>query len=156
ARNAARELATNKVDAIKIWVDDRGGRAPKLPIALSRVVIDEGHKAGLKVAAHVFYHDDAVELADAGINSFAHLVRDKVMSDALTGWMLAQGFFSMPNMGAPERGIPPPPPPWFDEPSLAGMLRDPMPAAVIARIRDSFASRDPATAARNKANYEIL
>ena len=69
ARSAARELAANKVDAIKIWVDDRGGRAPKLPIALSRVVIDEGHKAGLKVAAHVFYHDDAVELADAGINT---------------------------------------------------------------------------------------
>ncbi len=65
-----RELAANKVDAIKIWVDDRGGRAPKLPIALSRAVIDEAHKLGLKVTAHVFYHDDAVELADAGIDSF--------------------------------------------------------------------------------------
>ena len=156
ARSAARELAANKVDAIKIWVDDRGGRAPKLPIALSRVVIDEGHKAGLKVAAHVFYHDDAVELADAGINTFAHLVRDKEMSDALIASMLAHGVYSMPNIGAPERGIHTAPPPWFEEPYLAGMLRDTVPAAVIARIRDSFASRDAATAARNKANYEIL
>jgi imidazolonepropionase-like amidohydrolase len=156
ARSAARELAANKVDALKIWVDDRGGRAPKLPIALSRVVIDEGHKAGLKVAAHVFYHDDAVELAAAGINSFAHLVRDKEMSDALIASMLAHGVYSMPNIGAPERGIHTAPPPWFEEPYLAGLLRDTVPAAVVARIRDSFASRDAATATRNKANYEIL
>ena len=45
ARDAVRELVANKVNAIKIWVNDRGGRAPSLPIALSRIVIDEGHKA---------------------------------------------------------------------------------------------------------------
>src|SRR5260370_27882474 len=44
ARNAVQELAARKVDAIKVWVDDRGGRAPSLPIALSRAVIDEGHR----------------------------------------------------------------------------------------------------------------
>ena len=49
AKRAAQELAAKKVDAIKIWVDDRGGRAPRLPIALSRAAIEEGHKAGLKV-----------------------------------------------------------------------------------------------------------
>ena len=62
----------------------------------------------------------------------------------------------MPNIGAPERGIHTAPPPWFEEPYLAGMLRDTVPAEVIARIRNSFTSRDAATAARNKANYEIL
>ncbi len=83
ARANVRELVAKKVDAVKIWVDDRGGRAPKLPIAISRAVIDEAHKNGLKVAAHIFYHDDAVALAEARIDSFAHLVRDKVMSDEL-------------------------------------------------------------------------
>jgi imidazolonepropionase-like amidohydrolase len=155
-RSAARELAGNKVDAIKIWVDDRGGRAPKLPIALSRAVIEEGHKLGLKVTAHVFYHDDAVELAAAGINAFAHLVRDKEMSDALIASMLALGVYAMPNIGAPERGIHTAPPPWFEEPYLAGMLRDTVAPEVIARMRNSFTSRDAATAARNKTNYEIL
>ena len=81
-RRAVQEQAARKVDAIKIWVDDRGGRAPKLPIALSRAAIEEGHKHGLKVSAHIFYHDDAMELAAAGIDSFAHLVRDREMSDA--------------------------------------------------------------------------
>jgi imidazolonepropionase-like amidohydrolase len=156
ARSAARELAANKVDAIKIWVDDRGGRAPKLPIALSRAVIEEGHKLGLKVTAHVFYHDDAVELADAGINAFAHLVRDREMSDALIASMLAHEVYAMPNIGAPERGIHTAPPAWFEEPYLAGLLRDTVAAEVIARIRNSFTSRDAATAARNKANYAIL
>ena len=156
ARSAARELAGNKVDALKIWVDDRGGRAPKLPIALSRAVIEEGHKLGLKVTAHVFYHDDAVELADAGINAFAHLVRDKEMSDALIASMLAHGVYAMPNIGGPERAIHTAPPPWFEEPYLAGMLRDTVAPEVIARMRSSFTSRDPALAARNKANYEIL
>jgi len=76
-----------KVDAIKIWVDDRGGRAPSLPIALSRTVSTKA-TGSLQGLAHVFYHKDAVELADAGINNFAHLVRDLEMSDALIATMM--------------------------------------------------------------------
>jgi imidazolonepropionase-like amidohydrolase len=156
ARSAVAELAARKVDAIKIWVDDRGGRAPSLPIALSRTVIDEGHRLGFKVSAHVFYHKDAVELADAGIDNFAHLVRDVEMSDALIATMIAKGIYVMPNIGAPERGIHTAVPAWFEEPHLAGLLADTVPADVIARIRASFTSRDAATAGRNRQNYAIL
>ena len=156
ARSAVQELGSKKVDAIKIWVDDRGGRAPSLPIALSRTVIEEGHRLGFKVTAHVFYHKDAVELAAAGINNFAHLVRDMEMSDALIATMNQKGIYVMPNIGAPERAIHTAPPAWFDEPYLAGLLRDTEPAEVIARIRNSFTSRDAATAARNARNYAIL
>jgi imidazolonepropionase-like amidohydrolase len=156
ARSAVLELAGRKVNAIKIWVDDRGGRAPSLPIALSRTVIDEGHRLGFKVSAHVFYHKDAVELAAAGVDSFAHLVRDTEMSDALIATMIAKGIYVMPNIGAPERGIHTVIPDWFDEPYLAGLLRDTEPADVIARMRVSFTSRDATTAARNRQNYAIL
>jgi imidazolonepropionase-like amidohydrolase len=156
ARSAVRELAAKKVDAVKIWVDDRGGRAPSLPIALSRAVIDEGHRLGFKVTAHVFYHKDAVELADAGINNFAHLVRDIEMSDALIATMNRKAIYVMPNIGAPERGTHTTPPAWFEEPYLAGLLRDTVSADVITRIRKSFTDRDAATAARNRANYAIL
>ena len=156
ARSAVLELAARKVDAIKIWVDDRGGRAPSLPIALSRIVIDEGHRLGFKVSAHVFYHKDAVELAAAGVNNFAHLVRDMEMSDALIATMIAKGIYVMPNIGAPERATHTTIPAWFEEPYLAGLLRDTVPADVSARIRTSFTSRDAATAARNRQNYAIL
>ncbi len=156
ARSAVLELAARHVDGIKIWVDDRGGRAPSLPIALSRTVIDEGHRLGFKVSAHVFYHKDAVELADAGIDNFAHLVRDMVMSDGLIATMVEKGIYVMPNIGAPERGIHTAVPAWFDEPSLAGLLADTESPDLIARIRGSFTSRDEATAARNQKNYAIL
>jgi imidazolonepropionase-like amidohydrolase len=155
-RRAVQEQAAKKVDAIKIWVDDRGGRAPKLPIALSRAAIDEGHKAGLKVTAHIFYHDDAMELAAAGINSFAHLVRDQEMSDELIALMLKNNVYQMPNIGAPERGTHASPPPWLDEPYLAGMLRDTWSADVGGRIRSSYSGRDPAVVARAQRGYAIL
>src|SRR5258708_25369150 len=55
SRSALSGAYGREVDAIKIWVDDRGGRAPSLPIALSRTVIDEGHRLGLQVSAPLFY-----------------------------------------------------------------------------------------------------
>src|SRR5262245_48909742 len=154
ARANVRELVSKKVDAVKIWVDDRGGRAPKLPIAISRAVIDEAHKNGLKVAAHIFYHDDAVALAEARIDSFAHLVRDKVMSDELIALTVKNKVYVMPNIGSPERGIYTTPAPWLDEPHLAGLLRDTVAPEVIERVRNAHAKRDPALAERNAKNYD--
>ena len=124
--------------------------------ALFRAGIDEGHRQGLKVTAHVFYHSDAVDLAAAGANGFAHLVRDKVMDDELIALMNRNQVHVMPNIGTPERATHTAPPPWFDEPYLAAMLRDTVSPAVIERIRKSFTSRDPETAARNRKNYAIL
>ena len=155
-RRAVQEQAARKVDIIKIWVDDRGGRAPRLPMPLARAAIDEAHAHGLKIAAHIFYHDDAVALAEAGIDAFAHLVRDQEMSDALIALMIKNHVYVMPNLGAPERGTHASPPAWVDEPYLAGLLRDTVAPEVVARIRNSFLGRDPAEAARRQQGYAIL
>jgi imidazolonepropionase-like amidohydrolase len=156
AKAAVAEQAGKGVDAIKIWVDDRGGRAPRLPIAISRVIIQEAHARGLKVAAHIFYHQDAIELAEAGIDSFAHLVRDQVMSDDLIALVRKNNVYVMPNLAAPERSIHAAVPAWFEEPYLASLLRDTVAAEVVARVRDSFSARDPAEMARRQQGYEIL
>jgi imidazolonepropionase-like amidohydrolase len=156
ARSNVRELVARKVDAVKIWVDDRGGRAPKLPIAISRAAIDEAHKNGLKVAAHIFYHDDAMALAEARVDSFAHLVRDKVMSDELIELTIKNKVYVMPNIGSPERGTYTTAPPWLDEPYLAGLLRDTVAPNVVERVRKAHLERDPAQAERNARNYDIL
>ena len=156
AKAAVAEQAGRGVDAIKIWVDDRGGRAPRLPISISRVIIQEAHARGLKVAAHIFYHQDAIELAEAGIDSFAHLVRDHVMSDDLIALVRKNNVYVMPNLAAPERSIHATVPAWFEEPYLASLLRDTMPAEVVARVRDSFSARDPAEMARRQQGYDIL
>src|SRR5262249_57147311 len=123
ALDAVHELTSRHVDGIKIWVDDRGGRAPSLPINLSRTVIDEGHRLGFKVSAHIYYHKDAVELAAAGVDNFAHLVRDTVISDDLIATMIAKGIYVMPNIGAPERGSHAAVPDWFAGSYLSAMLR---------------------------------
>jgi imidazolonepropionase-like amidohydrolase len=156
ALDAVHELASRHVDGIKIWVDDRGGRAPSLPLKLSRTVIDEGHRLGFKVSAHIYYHKDAVELAAAGIDNFAHLVRDTVMSDELIATMAEKGIYVMPNLGFPERSTHIAVPAWFDEPGLTRLLADTEPADVIAHMRASFTSRDEATAARAAAIYANL
>src|SRR5690242_17723395 len=87
------QLADEKVDLVKIWVDDHLGREKKIPLDLSKAIIADGHKHGLKVAAHVFYLDDAKALIDAGLDGLAHSVRDKPVDDALIASMKKHGAF---------------------------------------------------------------
>ena len=77
ARKVVQELAAKKVDFVKIWVDDRDGKFKKLTPALYGAVIDEAHKNKLRVTAHLFTLEDAKGLLRAGIDAFAHGVRDQ-------------------------------------------------------------------------------
>ncbi len=87
------ELAGQGVSFIKIWVDDRGGTVEKLAPAYYRAIIEAAHQQGLDVIAHVFYHEDAEDLAAAGVDGFAHLVRDREMDDALVAAIVEQDVF---------------------------------------------------------------
>jgi len=86
-------LAGKKVDLVKIWVDDHLGREKKIPLDLAKAIIADAHKHGIKVAAHVFYLDDAKALVDAGLDGLAHSVRDKPVDDALIASMKKHGAF---------------------------------------------------------------
>lgn len=81
ARKAVQELAAKKVDIVKIWVDDRDGKYKKLAPQVYAPVIDEAHKAGLRVTAHIFNLSDAKALLRAGIDAFAHGIRDVDVDD---------------------------------------------------------------------------
>jgi imidazolonepropionase-like amidohydrolase len=80
-RKAVQELAAKKVDIVKIWVDDRDGKYKKLTPPLYTAIIDEAHKNGLRVTAHIFTLEDAKGLLKAGLDAFAHGVRDKDIDD---------------------------------------------------------------------------
>jgi imidazolonepropionase-like amidohydrolase len=83
-RKAVQEQAARHVDIVKIWVDDRSDRRvpfQKLSAPLYRAVIDEAHKNGLRVYAHVFNLDDAKDLLRAGADAFSHSIRDKDIDD---------------------------------------------------------------------------
>ncbi|PYQ74552.1 MAG: hypothetical protein DMG04_10130 [Acidobacteria bacterium] len=81
ARKAVHEDAAKRVDIIKIWVDDRMGTVKKLSPEIYRAVIDEAHKNGLRVIAHIYTLEDAKGTLRAGLDAFAHGVRDKDLDD---------------------------------------------------------------------------
>ena len=156
ARQAVRELATKHVNLVKIWVDDRNGRAPRLAPNLYRAIIDEGHKHGLQVNAHVFYHTDAVDLVNAGIDGFAHLVRDKEMDDALIASIVRNNVYVMPNL-SPEWSTYIDVPHWLkDGDPLMALIQRSVPQPVVERIRKSYENRSPAAIERTRTQYAIL
>lgn len=104
ARKAVQEQAAKKVDLIKIWVDDRDGKFPKLTPALYGAVIDEAHKHQLRVAAHVFSLEDAKGLLRAGVDAFAHGIRDRDIDDEAVALFKARpNVVLIPNL--PDRGV---------------------------------------------------
>jgi imidazolonepropionase-like amidohydrolase len=156
ARRAVQELAAKKVNLIKIWVDDRNGRAPRLAPNLYRAIIDEGHRHRLQVNAHVFYHTDAVDLVDAGIDGFAHLVRDKEMDDALIASIVRHNVYVMPNL-SPEWNTYTELPHWLrDGDPLFKLIQESVPLPVIARMRQAYVNRNPAALERTRTQYAIL
>ena len=104
ARQAVREQAARKVDIVKIWVDDRDGQVKKLSPELYGAVIDEAHQHGLRVTAHIFDLEDAKGLLRAGIDAFAHGVRDTDVDAAIIELFKANpDFVVVPNL--PNRGV---------------------------------------------------
>lgn len=82
-QKAMAELAPNKPDFVKIWVDDHLGKEVKIPLELSNAIIQEAKKRGFRTAAHIFYYEDAKALAERGLYAAAHSVRDRPVDDAL-------------------------------------------------------------------------
>jgi imidazolonepropionase-like amidohydrolase len=104
ARKAIQELAARKVDIVKIWVDDRNGTVKKMTPEIYTAVIDEAHKNKLRVTAHIFTLDDAKGLLRAGLDAFAHSVRDRDIDDEFM--MLVKqrpALVVVPNL--PDRGV---------------------------------------------------
>jgi imidazolonepropionase-like amidohydrolase len=77
ARKAVQENAAKRPDIIKIWVDDRDNTVPKLTPELYGAIIDEAHKAKIRVTAHIFDLEDGKGLLKANVDAFAHSVRDR-------------------------------------------------------------------------------
>ena len=105
ARAAVRENAAKGVDIIKIWVDDRNGMFPKLTPPLYTAIIEEAHQRGVSVAAHIFTLEDAKGLIQAGLDAFAHGVRDREVDNAfLQMWRSRrENVVLIPNL--PGRGV---------------------------------------------------
>jgi imidazolonepropionase-like amidohydrolase len=96
------QLAALKVDLVKIWVDDGGGKAPKMQPEVYKAIISEAHKHNLRVAAHLYYLEDAHKLVDAGLDIIAHSIRDKEADDSLLVKMKRKGVIYIPTLSLDE------------------------------------------------------
>src|SRR5215831_17576925 len=104
ARQAVDEEAAKKVDILKFWVDDRMGAVKKLTPDIYSAVIDEAHKKGLRAITHIYTLEDAKGTLRAGVDAFAHSVRDKDLDDEFMALVKQHPNLVLgPNM--PDRGV---------------------------------------------------
>ena len=92
------------MDFVKIWVDDRNSKYKKLTPEIYGAIIDEAHKHGLRVTAHIFNLEDAKGLLRASIDAFAHGVRDKDIDEEFVAMIRQRPqVVLVPNL--PDRGV---------------------------------------------------
>lgn len=92
-----RKLAALRPDFVKIWVDGPPD-GPRVTPGMYKAIIEEAHRHHIKVAAHVYYLEDARQLVDAGIDLLAHSIRDKEVDDALITAMKTKGVYYIPTL----------------------------------------------------------
>jgi imidazolonepropionase-like amidohydrolase len=153
ARADVRELAARKVDFVKIWVDDRNGTLPKLSPTIYRTIIDEAHKSGLRVIAHVVTLADVKDLLRAGIDGFAHLFRDHEADAEVMALLKARpNAFFMLTLWAPRLAAATERPSWLDDPAL----RESASADQIRQFGEPFSGRTPQSVAAAREEWSNL
>jgi imidazolonepropionase-like amidohydrolase len=133
-RQRVRELRARGVHFVKIWVDDREGTVPKLKPEVYRAIIDEAHRNGQEVLAHLSRTSalaDAKDLFGAGIDGFVHTVRDRDVDEAYLALVkVHRRVWTGPNI----------PSPGDSEDDIAA-LAETLPASTIAGLRRQLAQR---------------
>jgi len=140
------ELAAQRVDMVKIWVDDHWGHYNKIRPELAIAIIEEAHKKNLRVMAHIFYLDDAKRLVAAGLDGLAHSVRDREVDDELIRLMKEKNTFVVPTLTREESTfIYAEPPSFLDDPFFSRQVG----AEIIQALKD------PAYGKRIKSDPEF-
>lgn len=150
-------LAPLHPDVIKLWLDDFGGKMPKMDPAMYGAIIKEAHHQGIRVAAHVYYLADARRLVADGIDILAHSVRDSLIDDTLLAAMKAGRVTYIPTLSLDEfQFIYADHPGWINDPFFKGSLEpgewDTLTSpAYIDRLR-----KDPSLVTKRKAFETVL
>jgi imidazolonepropionase-like amidohydrolase len=155
---AAREVervAAMKPDMLKIRVDDNLGATAKMPLEAATAVIREGHARGLRVAAHVFYLDDAKALLRAGADFIAHSIRDQPVDEELIQLLKSRNVCVCPTlMREVSTFVYGSEPDFFSDPFFLRSVE----ASVLTALRDPKRQeqvRNSSSAQRYKAGLEI-
>lgn len=98
ARALVRANRAMHADIVKIRVDDNLGTTQKMSPEIYGAVIDEAHKAGARVAVHLYYLSDAKAVLDSGADEIAHSIRDLDVDDALIAKLKARNVCLVPTL----------------------------------------------------------
>jgi len=98
ARADIRALATHNPDYVKRGVADGLGHGTKIKPEIYQAIIDEAHKQHIRVFAHEYYLADAKTLLAAGLDGFAHSIRDQAVDNQLITAMKSRGVFLIPTL----------------------------------------------------------
>jgi imidazolonepropionase-like amidohydrolase len=98
ARQQVGQLAKRGARTLKIWVDDFGGRMPKLELPIADAIIDEARRHGITTFAHIFFLKDAAGLVEAGIDVLAHSIRDTQAGPQLAEKIAEKGVILAPTL----------------------------------------------------------
>jgi imidazolonepropionase-like amidohydrolase len=164
ARQSIREMAARKTDMVKIWLDDASGALPvKVKPEVYTAVIDEAHKNGLRVAAHIYDLNDAKAIVRAGVDVIAHGVRDKAvdaefidMMKTRSVWYISTMVLDYTNYVFAEQ------PPWMREPFFQRALHPEVraqlddPAYRERTLGSPGTTKNRAAVATNKKNLMVL
>ena len=147
-RAAVQELDAHDVDLVKVWVDDRGGRVPKVQPNVLRAIVDEAHANGMRVVTHVGTTSalaDAKDILRAGVDGFAHTVRDRDVDEEYMALVRQYPeVWTIPNL--PGNPLTMEELPWLSET---------LPPAEIERMRDQIERRTAAGAAATNDNFQL-
>ena len=91
-------LAAQKVDIVKMWVDDRLGHSQKMPPEISQAILDSARRNHLRTAAHIYYLEDAQRLLNGRVDILAHSVRDQPVTPAFIAEMKKRGVLQIPTL----------------------------------------------------------
>ena len=150
--NAAIELGA---DIVKIRVDDNLGASTKMTPEAYQAVIDAAHERGLRLAAHLYYLDDAKGLLEAGADLLAHSVRDAAIDDELIAQLRESGVCYCPTlMREVSTYVYESRPEWFDDPFF---LKEADPEVVAALEDPAYQERiqNSGSAQTYKAQLEV-
>jgi imidazolonepropionase-like amidohydrolase len=96
-------MAAHHTDLVKLWLDDFGGSVPtKIKPEIYKAVIDEAHRLGVRVAAHIHDLMDAQAIVDAGVDILAHGVRDQPIPPQFIAELRRRGVWYIPTLALDE------------------------------------------------------
>jgi imidazolonepropionase-like amidohydrolase len=132
ARVAVQQIAARTIGQIKFWVDDRDNRRgknmKKLQPEVYGAIIDEAHKHGIVVHAHVTNMADQKAVVKAGVDVVVHTITAEKLDDEYVALLRDKKPYWAPVMGLGDR-------PELCDGDGAFVEQD-LPATTVADIRE--------------------